>query len=468
MLLHLFLKFIDMILAVATGIPLITYMLVKSMIGKNTRLLKKKQLILDTSYTHEMIRKRKLQQAVVTRDLNGYFEHVWSVHLCATVIPPENIEETFGKIKVISFTPKHTIIEGKIGRFRILDKIPLTNFILAQWNICSYLYKLIKNKNISVIRAGDPYYQGLIGLALARGSGTPCVFRISGDYDLIYRVSGDIAWPRLFKKRWIENLIGHYTLKKADLVAGGNRDCLNFALNNGAREEFSTIFRVGNLIHHAHFLLPEQRPTAEDMLKDLKLSDRKFSITISRLEKIKQIDNILHVLAEVRQRGIDLSALIVGDGRMKQDLVKMAETMGITESVVFAGNQSQEWIASVMPYASVVVCPLAGRALTEAALSGVPVVAYDIEWQSEVIKTGETGELVTYRDWKAMADSVVKFLKDSDYAKRMGTNARNTVLEMMDPAKLNQHETNEYEKLFERFYGFKYNSKGGQTLNETR
>jgi len=452
MLKHLFLRFVDVILGVVTGLTLIVYMLAKSMIGEKSRLLRKNILLLDTSYTLEMVRKRQLQQAVISRDLNGYFEHVWSVHLCATVIPPKDIEETFGEIIITSFAPRHTIIEGKKGRFRALKKMPLTNFILAQWNICLYLFKLIKNQNISVIRAGDPYYQGLIGLCLAKGSGIPCVFRMPINYDLLYHMSGDVAWPGLFRKRWIEKLIEHYTLRKADLVAGGNQDGLNFVLNNGARKEYTTIFRIGNLIHRVHFQPPDRRPMAKYALQELGLSNKIFSITISRLEKLKQIDDVLRVLAEVRKSEMNISALIVGDGRMKNDLVNMAESLGIADNVIFAGNRNQEWIASVLPYASVVISPFMGRALTEAALSGVPVVAYDIEWQSEVIKTGETGELVKYRDWKAMAASVVKLLSDRRYARRMGENARCFTLEMMDPVKLNQHERNEYDKLFERYF----------------
>lgn len=449
---HLFLRFADVISGLAIGLPLIMYMFLRSITGKRSRSRRKNALVLDMSYTLEMIRKRQLQQAVIARDLNGYFEHVWSVHLCATVVPSENIKETFGKMVVTSFAPKHTIIEGKIGRFPSLEKMPLTNFVLAQWDIYLFLDKLIKQQDIRVIRAGDPYYQGLIGLSLGRGNGIPCVFRIALNYDLFYCLAGQVAWPKLFRMRWIEKIIEHFTLKRADLVAGSNQDSLDFAFNNGARKEYSAVFRIGNLIHNAHFQLPEERPQAEEALEELGLSNKKFSITISRLEKLKQIDDVLRVLAEIRQRGVDFSALVVGDGRMKDDLVKMAESLGIADNVIFAGNRSQEWIASILPYASVIISPFMGRGLAEAALSGVPIVAYDVEWQAEVIKTGQTGELIKYRDCKAMADSVVRLLKDSNYAKRLGTNARETVLEMMDPAKLIQNEKKEYEKLFERCF----------------
>lgn len=449
---YLFLRFVDVMSGVAIGLPLIMYMFFRFIAGKKSRFRGKNALVLDMSYTLEMIRKRQLQQAVISRELNGYFDHVWSVHLCATVIPPEKVEETFGKVVVTSFAPKHTIIEGKIGRFRSLKNMPLTNFVWAQWNIYLFLDKLIKRQDITVIRAGDPYYQGLIGLFLARGNGIPCVLRIALNYDLFYWLSGHVAWPRLFRVRCIEKLIEYFTLKRADLVAGSNQDTLDFALNNGARKEYSTVFRIGNLIHNAHFQPPDERPQAEDALGELGLSNKKFSITISRLEKLKQIDDVLRVLARIRQRGVNFSALVVGDGRMKNDLVKMAESLGIADNVIFAGNRNQEWIASILPYASVIISPFMGRALAEAALSAVPVVAYDVEWQAEVIKTGQTGELVKYRDCKAMADSVVKLLEDPDYAKRMGINAREAVLEMMNPVKLIQNEKNEYEKLFERYF----------------
>ena len=94
-----------------------------------------------------------------------------------------------------------------------------------------------------------------------------------------------------------------------------------------------------------------------------------------------------------------------------------------------------------------VLSPHTGRALTEAALGAAPIVAYDIDWQSELIESGVTGELVEFGDWEALSDATVKFLKDRSYARKMGDQVRLRALEMMDPVKLNQHEINQYEKL---------------------
>ena len=79
------------------------------------------------------------------------------------------------------------------------------------------------------------------------------------------------------------NHAGHRfaALKRADLVAGSNKDSLDFALANGATEARSTIFRVGNLNHKAHFPPPEERPDASPILRELGLEGRMFSITMS-------------------------------------------------------------------------------------------------------------------------------------------------------------------------------------------
>ncbi len=448
------LKVIDAIASVIAAIPLSCIVLVKMAFPKKKcfQTESKKMLVLDMSYTLDMVRTRQLYEAITTRDLNGYFSHVWSVHPCATIIPPEKEDDTYGGITITALTPEHTVVEGKVGRYRMLGALPIFNFLLAQWDIFRYLDRLIDREDITVVRAGDPYYLGPLGLVLSRIHRIPCVFRIALNYDTFFETTGHLAFPRLFRKRWIEKIIEHWTLKRADLVAGGNQDGLNFALRNGAREESSTVFRVGNLIHRAHFRAPNQRPTAGALLHELGLSGKMFSITISRFEPLKHVDDVIRCLSEVRKRGFDLAALLIGDGSMKEVLVDLAASLGVTEHVFFAGNRPQEWIASVLPRASVVISPFMGRALTEASLSGAPVAAYDIEWQAEIIRNGETGELIEYRNWKAMADAVERFLSDTQHARRVGENARNFTLQMMDPARLNRHERNEYDKLFARYF----------------
>ena len=69
---------------------------------------------------------------------------------------------------------------------------------------------------------------------------------------------------------------------------------------------------------------------------------------------------------------------------------------GISNYVKFAGNCKQEFIANILPHSAAIISPHMGRGLTEAALSGVPIVGYDYDWQREVIISDKTGYLIEH------------------------------------------------------------------------
>jgi len=129
----------------------------------------------------------------------------------------------------------------------------------------------------------------------------------------------------------------------------------------------------------------------------------------------------------------------------------LANTLGVGGAVIFAGNRTQEWLASVLPRAVAIISPQMGRALTEAALAGVPIVAYDFDWQREVVVDGQTGYLVSNKDWMGLSDKTEHILTHPVIGKKMGENAREKVLEMMNPERLERHEQNEYTKTLKRF-----------------
>jgi glycosyltransferase involved in cell wall biosynthesis len=81
---------------------------------------------------------------------------------------------------------------------------------------------------------------------------------------------------------------------------------------------------------------------------------------------MKQPEENLHVLSELRKAGQDITFLFVGDGSMRQELEVLAEKLCIFKHVRFAGNRSQEVIANLLPQARLVLSPHMGRALAEA------------------------------------------------------------------------------------------------------
>ncbi len=414
--------------------------------------VKKKLLVLDTSYSLEDIIKRGILTSVTCRDLEGYFEHVWTVHPFATIVTSPHWTPRFGKPVWHEFAPSHTFIEGKIGRFTWLKWIPGLNFLGGQIGLLLSLRRLVKNENITIIRVSDMLYLGLFGWFLSRICKIPFMVRVGGNHDKVFETTGQPMQRRLFKNRKVEKRVEHFVLSRAHLVAGANQDNLSFALSNGARKEYSTIFRYGNLLYKGHFIEPEKREDATTLLNDLGLKSNEFLMYIGRFEKVKHPDHILKVLADLRINGYDVNALLTGNGTLLSDLKNMANDLGIKDHVIFAGNQNQEWLSRVIPHAAVVISPHTGRALSEAALGGIPVVAYNIDWQRELIENEVTGLLVPYPDQPKMSEAVKRYLSDPEFAKRMADALRLRAINMLDPQKLNRHEIETYESLIRRFY----------------
>lgn len=408
-------------------------------------------LVLDTSYSLETIRERGIQNSVLCRDLDGFFRHVWSVHPFASLVTSDAWTPRFGRPVWHAMSQRHTFIEGKIGRFPWLKRLFALNFLLSQAALFIDLWRLIRSEKIDVIRVGDPLYLGLFGLGLARVTRLPLVIRVNGNNQEIRKNTGAPVFKRLFRSSKLEEWTEQFVFPRADLVAAPNQDNVDYAISFGARSDRVTIFRYGNLLADEHLADPRKRGLDGDLFSGIAIRPGKYLLSVARLLETKFPEDILEAFAKVREDGFDVDLVYAGDGPMRPKLVARAKQLRIGEHVRFIGNQNQEALAQLNAHAAAVLSPLTGRALSESALGAAPIVAYDLDWQSDLIETGVTGELVRFRRPDLLASSTIKFLSDRAYAIRMGVAARERALKMLDPERLNAHERQEYAKLLREF-----------------
>lgn len=406
-------------------------------------------LVLDMSYTLAMFRERQLHQALDSRTLAGYFDQVISVHPLAALF--ESGAERYGAPVVTRLSPSQVFVEGKLGVTPRLRALPPLNFLLAQVSLIRFLLRLGREARVSVVRVGDPYYLGVIGWLLARRLNVPLAIRVPIRYDEVRRITGRATMPRLLRWCWVEKCLERFVFPRCDLIAGANEDNMRYALENGGRPDVATVFRYGNLLHPTHWSAPEDRPAPDAELDEIALNGKRFVITIARLERMKRIEDAIRVVGELVRRGCDVHGLIVGDGTERQQLADYTRAQGLEQRIVFAGNRNQEWIARVLPRAAVTVSPHMGRALVEAALAAVPIVAYDYDWQREVAVDDETGYLVPNGDWRQMMEKTYFLLMNPDRAAAMGRDARAKMAAMMDPDALMRHERDTYSRLLEQW-----------------
>lgn len=398
-------------------------------------------LVLDAAYSLRLVKERQLEQVILGRDLGGFFDHVWTVHPLMGASPEHHDADSVGALRRIEFSDRHTVVEGPIGRYRRLRRLPALNFLLAQLSLFRYLNRIVRRERIGVITAQDPFYLGLIALVLSRLNGVPFTVTIVANYDAISGHSGPL-FPRLLRWHSLERRLQRFVLSRAESVAVGSVDNRHYVLANGVTLDRAVDVGWGDLIQPVHFSEPATRPGVRD---ELGLGDRPLLVLVARLVAVKHPFDVLAVLQEARRTVPDLALLFVGDGDLRPDLEHRAHEWGLQHHVVFSGVRDQSWIARALADATVVVSPVTGRALIEAALSATPIVAYDTEWQPEFISDGQTGLIVPYRDTAAMAAAVSRLIVDPRAAATLGANARAMALRLMDPDSSMKDKRRQYE-----------------------
>lgn len=406
-------------------------------------------MFIDSSYTLAEIRAREMTHVLSVRHLGNFWSQVVSAHPLDMRDADDDAEPRFGRTSVETINPNHRFVRGRFGRFKALSRISILNAVLALVNFTCTLIRLARKERIDAVRAGDPLLCGAIGLVVARLSGTGLVIRIPANNDLIRALTGRPTQARFTRTIAIEKWLERVVISRADAIIAPSENYAGFAVSRGARRDKIFLVRYGSMVDPAHQLPPAERPPVEDPTLVARLSERHWMIHIGRLSEIKRIEDCFDVLEILAPQGLDVGLLLVGDGPMRDALATRAANAGLSDRVLFLGNVSQPELIALLPYAAVVLSPLTGRALAEAAFSARPVVAYDLDWQGDLVRTNETGILVGESDTEAMAAGVRRFLEDQDFAERMGAAVRNRALEMLSPDVALENERAAYESVMD-------------------
>jgi len=401
-------------------------------------------LVLDCAYTQKMLFQRKIEAFFLKKNCAGVFTHVWHCNPLEQIFSNVDDPERYGLVSISKYNKTNSLIAGKMGLTKAFYRFPRLNFLLAQLNLFYYLSILCRQRPIRLIRADDPFFNGLLGLILAICHRLPLVVGVWGNLGRIRLSTKKPIMPKLFPKIWIEEKIETSVLKHSTSVIVANKDNKKYVMQLGISPKKISLFNMGSTLNIKHFQNPRQRA---GILPKKCLPRTPFILVISRLEKIKYVDHVIMALPKIAKKVSNIKLLLVGDGAERKNLFLLAEELGVLNRISICGNQNQEWLAKVIPRASVVVAPLSGRSLAEAALGGAPIVAYDLDWHNEIIINNKTGRLVPFHDIHGLARETIKILKNPAKAKNMGRMARRRALSLLDPEKASLNQKKLYESI---------------------
>ncbi|GAB7192653.1 hypothetical protein NUM3379_33620 [Kineococcus sp. NUM-3379] len=155
----------------------------------------------------------------------------------------------------------------------------------------------------------------------------------------------------------------------------------------------------------------------------LGLGDRLTITFVGRLDLEKNVDQLVRALPLVR-RSVDAQLLVVGTGRERENLVRLAERTGVGEHVTFAGFVADEDLPAAYAASDVCVNPgvaeLQSIVTLEAMASGKPVFGANARALPLLVHDGVNGHLFEPGDVAGLAERLVRVLTDDALRQRMG------------------------------------------------
>lgn len=166
---------------------------------------------------------------------------------------------------------------------------------------------------------------------------------------------------------------------------------------------------------------------------------------VGQLNVQKQVDFVVQAAAQVMRQS-DAQLLVIGDGKQRKALIRLARKLGILDRSFFPGYVSiADGLPAVYRLGSVFVTAseveTQGLALLEAMASGLPGVAVNSTCIPELVWDGLNGYLAKPKDVVALSHLIIGILNDSDKAAQMGREARKIANKHSFSAALESHET---------------------------
>lgn len=180
--------------------------------------------------------------------------------------------------------------------------------------------------------------------------------------------------------------------------------------------------------------------TIKEIKEENKIKKEKIKILFAgRLIERKGVHILLESFAKVNKIFPEIELVIAGDGPLREKLKNLAKELGIENKVIFKGHLKSNELEKEYKEASVFVLPsihdikgdteTLGVVLIEAMEYGVPVIATNVGGIPDIVKDGYNGLLVPEKDPEALAQAIIKLIKDESLREKFVKNAKEYIKE---------------------------------------
>ena len=199
------------------------------------------------------------------------------------------------------------------------------------------------------------------------------------------------------------------------------------AVSESLKKETCGLFDIQNEIKVIYNFIDFDRfkkVNKDHFKKIIAPNDEKILIHTSNFRKVKRVEDVIKVFAQVAQK-IPSKLLLVGDGPERQNIEDLCRQLGISQEVRFLGKQDA--VEELLAIADLFLMPSEsesfGLAALEAMACEVPVVSTNVGGLPEVNIHGVTGFLSDVGDVNSMANHAIDLLSNEEMLQQFRKNA---------------------------------------------
>lgn len=319
--------------------------------------------------------------------------------------------------------------------------IPLSNLFVFSFDAYRIAKRICQEYKIDVITTQDPLLTGLVGYLLRKKFKIPLNVQLHGDY------LDNKFWLKESRLNYFMNMLGKFIVKKADSIrVVSNKVGEKLMLKLNIPDEKLISFPVFTNI--AKFIVQPSVNPRENFLEF-----KNIVLFVGRLSTGKNVETLLMAAKEVLEECPKTLFLIVGDGRVRGDLEKLAQQLKAKQNVRFEGAVNYEDILRYYQSCDLLVLPSKhegwGRVAIEGLACAKPVIVSDACGISELVIERECGFTFPPDRPDILAEKIMYLFENPGIREEMGERGRRYVKGNLD-IKKNAYKYRElYEKTIE-------------------
>ncbi len=247
----------------------------------------------------------------------------------------------------------------------------------------------------------------------------------------VTQVLAFLIW-RFFRKPYVSTCHGFFKrriFRRIFPLWGKKVIAISEAVRQHLMVDFSVPERDISLIHNGidikRFKVLTEAEKRERK-KELGLGEGIVIGIIARLSDVKGHVYLLGAMPSVLARFADAQLMIVGEGKIKQELVDLSDKLGISKNILFFTSVRDT--SGILCAMDIFVMPSLkeglGLSLIEAMGCGLAVIGSRVGGIPALIRNGENGLLVNPKDTRDLARAISKLIENQQLRQDIGSNAR--------------------------------------------